>query len=406
MQRKGIPSGIESIAGSRLLGVNASHVDLHTQRVQILQESEQRMTPNQKKQWRRIIARIGLAIVFCVGVVLLLLWLGGFFHKKIDTNPPLQSTSTDQTPRVVEAHFITVAQEEIAIGTVVPVRQSDIASRILSRVVSVPIQAGEHVSTGDQLIELDDTDLRQRIEQNEAQISAEVSAVDQASEEFRRASLAFDQRAASALEVISTKNTLDAAKARLEQAQRRRDESETILGYAKITAPFDGIVIEKHVQIGDTVIPGQKLLTMYDPTQMQLVANVRESLTSRLRVGDEVKAQIESINLTCNATVSEIVPQASTQSRSFEVKVIGPCPEGVYPGMYGKLHIPLNDEKLLVIPALTIHHVGQLTLVRVFDGQSILTRSVRLGRHIGDNVEVLAGLKEGERVVLDEEPKP
>jgi len=363
------------------------------------------MTRVQKKQWIHIMTRSVLAMVFCAIVVLLLLWLAGYFHTKIDTTTVPQSTQTNTPPHVIDAHLITVALEEVAIGTVVPVRQSDIASRILSRVVSVPIQAGEPVSAGDQLIELDDTDLRQRIEQDDAQIAAERSAVDQASEELRRSKLAFDEGAASELEVISAKNKLDAAKARLEQAERRRDESETILGYARIVAPFDGIVIDKHIQIGDTVIPGQVLLTMYDPTQMQLVADVRESLTSRLRVGDEVQAEIESLNIVCNATVSEIVPQASTQSRSFQVKVVGPCPEGVYPGMYGKLHIPLDEQKLLVIPSSTVQRVGQLTLVKVFDGQSILTRSVRLGRRIGDDVEVLAGLDEGEQVVLAEEPE-
>ncbi|MEZ6076279.1 MAG: efflux RND transporter periplasmic adaptor subunit [Pirellulaceae bacterium] len=81
------------------------------------------------------------------------------------------------------------------------------------------------------------------------------------------------------------------------------DETKIFLDYATITAPFDGVVVDKQVQAGDMVTPGQTLLTVYDPNQMQLVANVRESLAMKLKVGQEVTAKLESLDHECLATV-------------------------------------------------------------------------------------------------------
>ena len=139
---------------------------------------------------------------------------------------------------------------------------------------------------------------------------------------------------------------------------------------------------------------------MYDPGRMQLVATVRESLALRLEVGQAVPARIDTLDLDCHATISEIVPEAQAESRSFQVKVTGPCPPNVYSGMFGRIFIPLEDEKLLVVPAEAVRQVGQLDEVDVVEGgKQIAARSSSAARSIDDR-EVLSGLKEGERVVL------
>lgn len=110
--------------------------------------------------------------------------------------------------------------------------------------------------------------------------------------------------------------------------------------------------------------------------------------------------RLDNLDLNCIGTVSEIVPEAETTSRTFSVKVTGPCPPGVYSGMFGHVLIPLDDEEVLVIPNAAVRHVGQLALVDVVEDQTVRRRAVQLGRRFGQDVEVLSGLRDGEQVAL------
>lgn len=139
---------------------------------------------------------------------------------------------------------------------------------------------------------------------------------------------------------------------------------------------------------------------MYDPSHMQLIATVRESLALRLKVGQEIPARLDTFDYECHATISEIVPEAQAESRSFQVKVTGPCPPNVYSGMFGRIFIPLDDEDVLVVPDEAVRKVGQLDEVDVIENGSVSRRAVQLGRSIDEGREVLSGLGEGEKVVL------
>ena len=117
-------------------------------------------------------------------------------------------------------------------------------------------------------------------------------------------------------------------------------------------------------------------------------------------VGQEIGVQIEGLNKQCIGTVSEIVPEAQSASRSFQVKVTGPCPPGIYSGMFGRILIPLEEEEVLVVPRQAVRKVGQLELVDVVEHGQASRRAIRTGRTLGDDVEVLSGLREGEQVVV------
>ena len=152
------------------------------------------------------------------------------------------------------------------------------------------------------------------------------------------------------------------------------------------------------------VTPGQVLVSLFDPLRMQLVSSVRESLVHQLQEGQQIGVNVETLKKECTGTISEIVPEARSDSRSFLVKVTGPCPPGIYSGMFGRINIPLGEEKVLVIPPQAVHHVGQLKLVNVVEGDRVVRRSIRTGRQIPVDgkpyIEVLSGLKEGEKVVV------
>ena len=292
------------------------------------------------------------------------------------------------------------APSESAVGTIRAVHETSIGSKLLARVVEVNLKAGQKVQTGDVLIRLDDTDLRAKLQQAKAAVASAEAVYRQAAADEKRYAQLVKSRTISQQQYDNAVATLQSAEADLHRAQAAVNEVQATLDWATIRSPIDGTVIDKKVDVGDMVTPGQMLVTLFDPKHMQLVASVRESLTRRLQVGQSIGVQVEGLNKQCSGTVSEIVPEAQSASRSFQVKVTGPCPAGIYSGMFGRILIPLQEEQVLVIPRQAVQEVGQLELVEVVKNGQVSRRTIRTGRTLDENVEVLSGLREGEQVVL------
>jgi len=108
---------------------------------------------------------------------------------------------------------------------------------------------------------------------------------------------------------------------------------------------------------------------------------------------------IEALDKTCSGQVSEIVPDSQSASRTFQVKVTGSFPSGLYTGMFGRIFVPLDHQAVLVIPSSAIRRVGQLELVDVLEDGAVHRRAVRSGRLLNSNCEILSGLQAGEKVV-------
>lgn len=359
-------------------------------------------TPSKAGQAATILKWTGIAVGFVVIVVLLMLYLIGTFHPKIGshvatTRPGRPIGNTELTT----VSTVDVPRTESAVGTVRAVQRSVLASKIRANVIEVNVQAGQDVKKGEVLLRLDDEDLKAKLRQAEANAIAAQAKFDQAQIEMKRIKSLFEQNAAAQIEYDRTATALKTAEAQLKQAKQAVAEAKTILSYATIKSPMDGRIIDKHVETGDTVLPGQKLITLYDNTRMQLVASVRESLTQRLNVGQQIGVRLEAMNKTCMGTISEIVPETETASRTFEVKVTGPCPPGVVPGMFGRLLIPLDKEQVLAVPKSAVRRIGQLTVVQVADGDVLRRRAVQLGEVLNGKVEILSGLRAGERIALN-----
>jgi RND family efflux transporter MFP subunit len=348
---------------------------------------------------------IVVAASFLVVVVVLLIWLAGGFHRKIDSaSPPTTGGASAESDSLGSRETVPVRvrhlpRVETAVGTVRPVHETAVASKLLAKVVEVNVTAGQRVAKGEVLMKLDDADLAARLQQAEAAAAAARSVRDQAQIEYDRIQQLVKSDAASKIEWDRVQSALKTAEADLRRAEQAVREAETVLSYCTIRSPIDGIVVDKRVEVGDTASPGEVLLKLFDPTRMQMVASVRESLARRLEVGQMIGVRVETLDYTCDGKISEIVPEAEAASRTFSVKVTGPCPPGVYPGMFGRILIPLDMETILVIPRTAVKQVGQLELVGVVEDGRTRRRAIKLGRTFDEDVEVLSGLREGERVV-------
>ncbi len=345
-----------------------------------------------------------LLLGFIAGVVVLMLWLGGKFSPKVPATVAAgQSPSTSAGWQPVKVHFKSVPYSESAMGTIHAVHETSIGSKLLARVVEVNLKAGQKVQKGDVLVRLDDADLRAKLQQAKATVASIEANYAQAANDARRAAELLPLKAISRQGYEKAVAARDSLQADLLRSQETVKEVQAILDWATIRSPITGTVIDKKVDVGDMVTPGQILVTLFDPKHMELVASVRESLRDRLQVGQDIDVKLQNLDNCCKGTISEIVPEANSASRAFQVKVTGPCPRGVYSGMFGRILIPLQEEQVLVIPRRAVRSVGQLQLVEAVENSRLTRRAIRTGRTFGDDVEVLSGLRVGEEVAL---PKP
>lgn len=348
----------------------------------------------------------GLGVGFgLVGfITLLILWLAGVFQPKVSNEPGSFSDSLAKISaemKTVEVELKKLPRLESAVGTIRAVHEVGIASKILARVDQITVKAGQRVKRDEVIAVLDEADLLARLKQAEAAQQAAAARLDQARIDMDRGQKLRDRQAISREELDKINTELRTAQAEFERSQQAAREAKIMENYATIKAPIEGIIVDKRVNVGDTVQPGQVLASMYDPQRMQMVATVRESLAQRLGVGQEVPARIDTLDLDCHATVSEIVPEAQAESRSFQVKVTGPCPPDIISGMFGRIYIPLEEESVIVIPPNAVRRVGQLSQVEVVDDQGLISkRVIQTGRQLSEGLEVLSGLSAGQRLVV------
>lgn len=347
-------------------------------------------------------------LVTLVVVIASILWLSNFFGQKIPASAQAAEPGDlpGATPLPAGAPLYTVALEDVpqyreAVGTVQAVHTADIGSKLMAQVKEVNVTAGKEVKEGDVLVQLDDTDLQAQARQAQAQLAQAKAAAEQAQWDFDRQSKLAGTGSITEQEFLHTRTNNDRAKAAVTQAEQALKYAQATLSWAVILSPINGVVVDKLVEAGDLVKPGQTLVRVYNRDKMQLVASVPESLTSRLSPGQNVFVKVDVLPKVCVGTVSEIVPESATQSRTFQVKVTGPCPPGIYSGMFGRLLIPTGDEKQMRIPVSAVRTYGQLQQVMVSDGKVQKRRFVSLGEQDGDLVVVLSGLKPGEKIITN-----
>lgn len=351
----------------------------------------------------RLLVRGLPSLLGVAAMVLLLLWLTGAFHSKIELQSPRETRRMAAGESLVEVQRQAYPLRESVVGTVRPISETRVGSKILARVTAMHIaRAGQTVQQGQVLVELDDSDLVARLEEAKAALRSAKAAADQAQSDLDRSEKLFEQRLKSREDLDRDKTRVRTAEAEVQRAEQHVVAAETALSYARIAAPYDGTVVDKLVNEGDLVSPGQALFAMYDPARLQLVAAVRESLAASLEIGQKVDVHIEALDKHCEGRIDQIVPEAQRGSRSFEVKVSGPCHPEVMTGMFGRMTVAIGTQDEVRIPKAAVRSVGQLQMVFLVDeDQRIVRRFVQLGAEYGDEVQVLAGLCGGERILAN-----
>lgn len=339
-----------------------------------------------------------------VGIlVLIVAFLAGVFTPKIQPGGKPAALASEAPPFSGEAEAVKFTEPvvEKVPGTISAMRDSTISSRIMAGISEITVRSGDTVSRGQPLVRLDARDLSSRQAQAHQTVAAAQARLSDVEKEYNRIKKLVDDGVVPPSKFDSAEAGYKAAKADLARAQESVMEASTGRSFATIEAPFSGRVVDRYAEPGDTAMPGQAILRIYDPSRMRLEANVRESLAATLRPSLMLKVLIDAIKAEVDGRIEEIVPKSEPGSRSVLVKVSLPERGDLYPGMFGRLLIPAGQTERIYIHSSAIHRVGQITFVWVKGEAGFIRRFIKLGeRERNGQTEVLSGLKEREKVGL------
>jgi RND family efflux transporter MFP subunit len=291
-------------------------------------------------------------------------------------------------------------------GSLQALRQSTLGAQVGGNVVTLAVKAGDRVKAGQLMVRIDERDVAAGLARGEA-------AVAQADAEWRNARLNAERTrdlrmqgfvSQAALDVAETQ--LKAAQAGVQQAQAARTQAALAKGFAAVTAPFDAVVLATHVEAGDLASPGRALVTLYAPGALRAVVQLPSSRSAAARAATAVQVQLPEGRWVTPVARTEL-PGADAVSQTVEwrLDLARDAAAGLVPGQNVRVRfagaVSPTATSRPAVPAAAVLRRGELTAVYVQQGSQFVLKAVRLGATIGDQVEVLAGLRAGERIAAD-----
>ncbi len=340
----------------------------------------------------------------------------------------------------------TVAREAVPVsiniaGTVAALKTAQLAAQIPGRVMFIAGQEGDRFSQGDELIRIDDSALRAKLDAAVAQRDAAYAAIRNSQVQLQRELVnprseasgqapggmgmpaMMDQMFTNPMQnmmgmrsrgnerysdVISRETQVAQATTQHKQAEAQIKEVQASLRDARTLAPFDGVIETLFVEMGDTKQPGQPMLTFSETSAFQVHADVPVRLRPGLHPGMKLPVRLDGRGRPIPARISRIFPMADPTQHTVRVEMDLPLGTVSTVGQYAEVQVPDRDVSQstnLYIPGSSVVRKGGLPLVFTVgeDGKTRL-RVVRLGEEAGDKVTVLSGVHEGDRVVANPTP--
>lgn len=314
-----------------------------------------------------------------------------------------------------------------ATGTVRAKAPGVVSSKLMAYVQQVPAQVGDHVRAGQLLVTLETRDLdaavsrvqaaeaplRSAIPEADSGIVAASASLDLAQTTFRRIEDLASKKSVSSQELDEASARVKSAQANYEMARSRRAQLDSKLvqveqeirsanvtrDYAKIAAPFAGVITARFVEPGNLAAPGAPLLTIEREGEYRLEASVDESRLPSLKPGQAVEVTLDSIDRRFDARVSEVVPSVDAASRSYLVRIDLPPAANVRSGMFGRALFAQGARKVTAIPTNALVERGQMQSVFVIEAGAAHLRLVTTGKRMPDAIEILSGLSGTEKLV-------
>jgi RND family efflux transporter MFP subunit len=276
-----------------------------------------------------------------------------------------------------------------------------LSSRAMGPVVREHVKIGDKVKKGQVLIEIEERMSGGGFAQAQGALAQTEAVFALAERNFHRYEHLLDKKACSELEFETARMQYEQSKGAVMQARGAADAAGSVADEASVRAPFDAVVVEKFVNLGDLVAPGRPIIHLQSAGGREVWFSVRSDECKYLKIGDTLPlVEDTQPELTAMiASISEIAPSADPITHMFSVKAI--VEDDVLPaGITVRLSLAGEPREVISIPASAIYNSGSLTLVASIDKDGIArVKAVTLGQSFGNEIEVLSGLLAGEWVI-------
>lgn len=363
---------------------------------------------------------------------------------------PGLNAATETPFAVAQVQFQTLPLEQVLDGVIEAVNKSTVSAETAGRVEEIMVDVNDFVPQGAPIVRLRSIEQRAGVEQAQASLreaearlleAQEYSGVEQAQASVREAQArvleaeaeysrirnVYEKQMVTRSEmdkVTANLNAakarlqaaeagvakareaqragLDSAKARLQAAQASVAKARESFSYTTINTPYSGIVLERHVELGEMVQPGKPLMTGFSLDELRVLVDVPQRLIGVIRQHQQARLLPSSGGKPVAVKKLTFFPYADPHSNVFKVRADLPKKiEGLYPGMFVKMAFRVGESRRLTAPRQAIIQRGEVSAAYVIRDGQINLRQVRPGRTEGELIEILAGLDEGETVALD-----
>lgn len=326
------------------------------------------------------------------------------------------SAAEGGTLATVELRSATGQSNETSLdGVVEAVRQTRLSTQVAGAIVALQVKAGDRVRAGQELLRIDASAAQQGVTASASQVEAAQAQLKVAASELARQRQLHQKQYISLAALERSQAQWEAAQAQVNALQAQTRAAQAQSGFFLLKAPYAGVVSEVAVTLGDMALPGRPLLTLHDPSALRVTAALPQALLGGLSARlDQVRYEL--VGMAGSAArlqpVSvELLPTVDAASHTAQIRLALPPVAAnnaaVMPGLFARVWLPAGasakaEPQRLFLPASAVLRRAELTGAYVVDAQGKPSlRQVRLGRVSGDQVEVLTGLRPGDKVAAD-----
>ena len=286
-------------------------------------------------------------------------------------------------------------------GSLAANAHSDVAANATGRVARVFVERGSAVTEGTPLVQLDTRQITLVAAEARAGLQASRTQKGQADSECERTERLFERHVITKQEYERTSASCRVASTSVAAAEARLHQAALTESDATVRAPFDGVVVARHVEVGEYVRPDTTIAELVQVDPMRLEASIGEADSASIREGQTLNFEVKALpGRTFTATVHYVSPALRAATRDLVFEAVVPNPDGALkPGMFATAALDVGTEERVVLPRTALRVDGTDARAFVVQGDHLEERLVQCSREAGDEIVILRGVAAGERVV-------